>query len=396
MTLGLSLTPLRSFLHECKKQHEASIRNTTIFYDRAEMSTSWGVPRERPGRPLSTIDLDEKLKTALVADITEYLHPHRAKWYSDRGIPYSRGYLFHGQPGVGKTSMAKGLASYFHLPLFSTSLSRNMNEHTLDTLFRQLPKRCIILLEDIDSAGIQREEMKEANAEQPNPWTQALGRAGISLSCLLNVIDGPNSGEGRVLIMTTNTPESLDRALIRPGRIDMQVFFGPVSRKVTASIFKRMYMIETPANGVTVNEQTTELDEQAEAFSSHIPELKFTPAEVQTFLTMNRTPEQAIAAAKDWADNLLVSKEKGLNVITGETDTPGHVSFDGSETDGPETDDSNTDVSDNEETHKNEDSEPDMRALLSSAFQPSMLEQRVPPPAPSSTCSDETMVDEEW
>ncbi|KAF2491171.1 P-loop containing nucleoside triphosphate hydrolase protein, partial [Lophium mytilinum] len=304
MTLGRSLTPLRSFLHECKKQHEASVDNTTISYSRTEMSQHWGMSHERPSRPLSTIDLDEKLKTALVADINEYLSPLRAKWYSDRGIPYRRGFLFHGPPGCGKTSMAKALAGHFHLPLFSTSLSRNMTEGTLESLFRQLPKRCIVLLEDIDSAGIQREEMKQVVPEQPLLQAQAQQPEhygyGMPLSCLLNVIDGPNSEEGRVLIMTTNTPESLDRALIRPGRIDMQVFFGPVSRKVAASIFRRMYMLDTPPSGVIDKKQEEELAEQADSFAAHVPELKFTPAEVQTFLTMHRTPEQAIAGAQDW------------------------------------------------------------------------------------------------
>jgi chaperone BCS1 len=117
-----------------------------------------------------------------------------------------------------------------------------MADHVLVRLFEQLPKRCIVLLEDIDSAGIKREEMKEGVPTEPAPMmrrtpifdnatsfatpgpesrqqmmnmdagpTRALSgsASGISLSCLLNVIDGPTSEEDRRLIMTTNAPESL-------------------------------------------------------------------------------------------------------------------------------------------------------------------------------------------
>lgn len=116
-------------------------------------------------------------------------------------------------------------------------------------LFATLPARCIVLLEDIDSAGLVREtDNEDENHHHPGvqkegeqaqggeDWklsnlTKALKKAnqssdeakkGISLSGLLNIIDGVASHEGRVLIMTTNHPEKLDEALIRPGRVDHQ------------------------------------------------------------------------------------------------------------------------------------------------------------------------------
>ena len=95
-----------------------------------------------------------------------------------------------------------------------------MNEENLGTLFADLPKRCVVLLEDIDTAGLtnirqtpeKEEDVKDAattaaTKTAANATATSLNR--ISLSALLNVIDGVASQEGRVLIMTTNHIESL-------------------------------------------------------------------------------------------------------------------------------------------------------------------------------------------
>jgi chaperone BCS1 len=131
-----------------------------------------------------------------------------------------------------------------------------------------LPRRCVVLLEDIDTAGLRRpaEELSKSGAEKKaddgskeskdkeapsNDWkvsdlAKALkkdsssdDKKGISLSGLLNAIDGVASHEGRVLIMTTNVPESLDEALIRPGRVDLQVGFTNATREQARELFIR-------------------------------------------------------------------------------------------------------------------------------------------------------------
>jgi DNA polymerase III delta prime subunit len=112
-----------------------------------------------PARPVSTVSLDEAQKTQVVADINEYLHPATAKWYAARGIPHRRGYLFHGPPGTGKTSLSFALAGMFGLSVYCASLSETeLKESDLASLFTHLPNRCIVLLEDIDSAGVRREK----------------------------------------------------------------------------------------------------------------------------------------------------------------------------------------------------------------------------------------------
>jgi chaperone BCS1 len=117
----------------------------------------WASPACCPIRLLTTVDLNKEEKEMIIADINEYLHLKTPRWYADRGIPLQRGYLFYGPPGTGKTSLSLALAGLFGLGVYVVSLNEaGLTETGLITLFARLPKRCVILLEDIDSVGLRR------------------------------------------------------------------------------------------------------------------------------------------------------------------------------------------------------------------------------------------------
>ena len=270
--LGRSNEPIKALIREArdfylnKQKTCTTVRRPLPKEQRSRGRGGWMRAATRPSRPMDTVVLDHELKDRVLKDINEYLHPATPIWYSNRGIPYRRGYLLHGPPGTGKSSLAWAIAGIFGLDIYCISLvDPNLTEEELGMLFTSLPRRCVVLLEDIDSAGLsKRQEDSESDASKTDSEASKIGaeitkafesvqksndkkdKKGISLSGLLNAIDGVASHEGRVLIMTTNFPDKLDEALIRPGRIDMKVAFTNATRTQIRELFTRMYSPDTP------------------------------------------------------------------------------------------------------------------------------------------------------
>ena len=272
--IGRSTKPIKDLIEEARGIYLKKGKSSTVVKrpapkDQRTRGRMWNKVATRPSRPMNTVILDHSEKDRILLDINEYLHPATPRWYANRGIPYRRGYLFAGAPGTGKSSLAWAIAGIFGLDIFCISLVEpTLTEEDLGLLFTSLPRRCVVLLEDIDSAGlVKRQEPSTAAAkpEEQDPAakigaeiTKALSEAqqnnskgkkdnqGISLSGLLNAIDGVASHEGRVLVMTSNFPDKLDDALIRPGRIDMRIDFTNATRSQTIELFTNMYLPDTP------------------------------------------------------------------------------------------------------------------------------------------------------
>lgn len=107
------------------------------------------------------------------------------EWYNDRGIPYRRGYLLHGPPGTGKTSFIQSLASKVKMNVAILNLAAAADDDSLSSALIQLPKNCILVIEDVDhyqfDEGIQEKKDDGKSSKKNNS---------VSVSGILNAIDG--------------------------------------------------------------------------------------------------------------------------------------------------------------------------------------------------------------
>ncbi|KAF7589587.1 hypothetical protein BBP40_004047 [Aspergillus hancockii] len=294
----------------------------------------WKRAASKKPRPLSTIFLDPDLKTRIINDVQNYLLPGTRSWYQSRGLPYRRGYLFYGPPGTGKSSLCLGIASLVQLDIFVVSLTADgLDENSLALLFQELPTRCIVLFEDVDQAGILKRKTENSLSQKPEETYNEESRTyksqnhnqssnGITLSAFLNIIDGVSAQEGRILIMTTNHVEQLDPALLRPGRVDMQVFFGRADRLAYQEQFLLFY--SGPADGLFMGQRAPDgsfcpsptltsaqwglayITKLSTTFAEKIPPYKYTAAEVQNYLLQYKnSPDLAVNDATEWSNKHL-------------------------------------------------------------------------------------------
>lgn len=307
--LSVSLSPIKKFLDEVRAYgRKVSVSNISIYRTTsyAQDVIRWSSVASRLSRDMSTVILDKQKKQTILRDINEYLHPHTRQWYANHGIPYRRGYLFSGPPGTGKTSLASAIAGVFGLDIYVLSLlDPAMTESQFSRLFSEVPTRCVVLLEDVDAAGLNRENIVPG---EDLIQRSAKTNTSVSLSGLLNAIDGVSSQEGRILIMTTNAPQELDRALIRPGRVDLHVRFELPSREELRDLFLSMYSEVYKNPQFSEGEHKLELaklTELALSFAELLPEKRFSIADVQGFLLRyKRRPQEACSHVEDWVEEM--------------------------------------------------------------------------------------------
>ncbi|EMR08910.1 hypothetical protein PNEG_02692 [Pneumocystis murina B123] len=215
-------------LHDARNLSMKMHQGKTVIY------TSWGSEWRPFGQPrrrriLESVILDKDVKEQIINDIKDFLNS--GDWYSQRGIPYRRGYLFYGPPGTGKTSFIQSIAGELEYNICLLNLSeKGLTDDRLNFLLSSVPTRSIILLEDVDSAFSKREQTEEHNF-----------RNNMTFSGFLNALDGVASAEDRIIFMTTNHLDQLDSALIRPGRVDVLKYFGFATDYQIQTMFLRFY-----------------------------------------------------------------------------------------------------------------------------------------------------------
>ncbi|XP_062216538.1 AAA-ATPase At3g50940-like [Phragmites australis] len=184
----------------------------------------WRPVRLRNASTFATLAMDAVLRQAVVDDLEMFLG--RKEYYERTGRAWKRGYLIHGPPGTGKSSLVAAISNHLHFDVYDLDLSGVRSNTELRKLLIRMKNRSILLIEDVDCAVAAAPRRKaDGGSDESRPTYK---NHKVTLSGLLNMVDGlwSSSGHERILIFTTNHMDRLDQALLRPGRMDMHIHMG--------------------------------------------------------------------------------------------------------------------------------------------------------------------------
>jgi mitochondrial chaperone BCS1 len=232
----------------------------------------WRCLERRKPRALGSLVYADGTLERLVNDARRFFADE--DWYASAGVPWRRGYLLHGPPGNGKSSLVAALAGELGLDVCVLNLSMDtLDDARLQNLLSNAPERSLVLLEDIDAVFEGREKPKSQ-------------RSRLSFNGVLNALDGVAAQEGRLVFMTTNHIEKLDPALIRPGRCDVHALISNASRDQVIGMIQRFFPRADAVLSRTLAER--------------VPQDAISMARLQEFMVRHR--DDLEGAIRDWSE----------------------------------------------------------------------------------------------
>ncbi len=197
-TIGKGREPLEVLIGHAVGLANEEHRNKNVTYVN-DKNGWWMRVRLSPRRSMNSLFLREGLFDEIIGDANGFLRG--SDRYLNRGLPYRRGYLLHGPPGNGKSTIIQVLATELNLPIYLLSLTEpEMTDNSLALALGRTPDRCLLVIEDFEKIDMDQTD--------------------ITVSGLLNAIDGPLASEGRLLVITANEPDAINKYFLRPGRVD--------------------------------------------------------------------------------------------------------------------------------------------------------------------------------
>lgn len=166
-----------------------------------------------PNKTFDNIFLNDGMSDVIKSDLNTFSTSKHV--YESMGLKYKRTYFFHGPAGTGKSSLIVAIANHLKRDVLSINWSKEMTDATLIRLVASRPHNSIIAFEDIDCLfdNLKRTEVVTDDKEKKN-------EPKITLSCILNILDGSYTPNDVVFVLTTNYIEKIDEAILRDGRTD--------------------------------------------------------------------------------------------------------------------------------------------------------------------------------
>jgi mitochondrial chaperone BCS1 len=236
-TIGRNQGVLWQFVNEvveCHRKNNAARSYLYVYND------GWSYVEAYVLRLLDSVVLRAREKEQLLDDIARFKNSRQR--YRSLGVPYHRGYLLYGPPGTGKTSLVSALAEKFGMSIYAVNLAQ-FNDRSLVVAMNDVEPNSVILFEDIDcmKSSDARPITEDAVGAESKSSSVKEDRNGVTLSGLLNALDGFSAPDNVLFIMTSNQIEALDPALLRPGRIDYRLYLGQATAAQKVELYRRFF-----------------------------------------------------------------------------------------------------------------------------------------------------------
>lgn len=251
-------------IHTVSDEIEQRWREVKLFINASDHHRRWKyVPFAHPST-LDTILMDSDLKNKVKSDLQSFL---KSKHYYHRlGRVWKRSYLLYGPSGTGKSSFVAAMAKFLNYDVYDIDLSRVSDDSDLKMLLLQTKNKSLIVIEDLDRF-------------------LADNSAAVSLSGLLNFMDGivnSCSGDEKIMVFTMNCKDLIDTAMLRPGRIDVHIYF-PLCN------FNSFKMLASSYLGIKAHKLFPQVEEIFQTGA------KMSPAEIGEIMITNRSsPSRAL------------------------------------------------------------------------------------------------------
>jgi mitochondrial chaperone BCS1 len=261
-TIGRRQSFLKQFVTEIVACHEKNVGDKSSLFVHTDY---WDRVQGYVPRVLESVILRAGEKERLLEDVEKFKNARQR--YRHLGVPYHRGYLLYGPPGTGKTSLVSALAEKFAMSIYAINLA-DFNDRSLMKAINDVPPGSVVLFEDIDCMKggkaresnehpLEREKVHQRDDKKPDIF-------GVTLSGLLNVLDGFHAPDNVLFMMTSNHIDALDPALLRPGRIDYRLYLGAAADEQKVELYLRFFPLAAESEAYAFVEARGEVKTMAE------------------------------------------------------------------------------------------------------------------------------------
>lgn len=217
-------------------------RSSNIYENKVKINFQW-YNNKRDKRYLDSIYTNNNEQYRVLNDLKNFIN--NKQFYLDNNIPYKRNYLFYGKPGTGKTSLIFALASELNYDIKLIDLGSFSDLNSLLYQVYNCSSNTFLVFEDIDAMSTKFEErkkeetVKDSKKDAPIIDEPTSNAKELSLSVLLNLLDGLYTKEGMITFFTTNHIDKLDSAFLRDGRMDYKLEMTDLDNKTINNILEK-------------------------------------------------------------------------------------------------------------------------------------------------------------